>query len=194
MRWPTPLILASTSPRRRELLQKAGIEAIVVSPAIDDSHLTCGDLSPEVWVRVLAILKARSTSTLRDTGTGTILAADTVCVVDDTILGQPQSEQEALQMLVSMVQRDHEVYTGWCLKTLDGKESLHGCETTIVSIGAIDLSDLEAYVASGLWQGKAGGYNLGERCAAGWPLSWQGDPTNVMGLPMKRLIKELSRK
>ncbi|MDP7007950.1 MAG: nucleoside triphosphate pyrophosphatase [Phycisphaerales bacterium] len=194
MNWQTPLILASTSPRRRKLLQEAGIDAIVASPTIDDSCLACGNISPKEWVTALAILKAKSTIAVCKGGDGTILAADTVCVVDETILGQPENEPEAKRMIESMVRRDHEVCTGWCLKTLDGGRSLHGCETTVVSIGDIESRDIEEYVESGLWKGKAGGYNLSERCAAGWPLSWQGDPTSVMGLPMERLTKELSRK
>ena len=61
-------------------------------------------------------------------------------------------------------------------------------------IGQIPEEDLNRYIESSMWQGKAGGYNLSERHSAGWPLTWQGDPTSVMGLPMHRLTVELTRK
>jgi septum formation protein len=194
MKWSAPLILASTSPRRKELLAKAGIAATVVPPSIDDSLLECGSMPPREWVTTLAILKARSICDSNKGGYGTVLAADTVCVVDGEILGQPDHAAMAKDMIVSMTNRDHDVYTGWCLKTIDGNNAVHGCETTLVSIGSIENDDIDAYVESGLWKGKAGGYNLSERLTAGWPLSWQGDPTSVMGLPMERLAAELSRK
>ena len=194
MNWPNPLILASTSPRRRELLAATGIDAITLSPKIDDALFECGTLSPDVWVTSLAILKARSLCTASESKVGTVLSADTVCVVDGEILGQPTDAEHARKMINSMTNRSHEVLTGWCLKSLDGTRSTHGCETTIVFIGEIGQEDLDTYIESGLWQGKAGGYNLSERLAAGWPLTWQGDPTSVMGLPMDRLTVELTRK
>jgi septum formation protein len=194
MKWPSPLILASTSPRRKELLAEAGIAAIDLAPSIDDSLLGCGSMPPREWVTTLAILKARSVCDSSNEGHGTVLAADTVCVVDGEILGKPENAAMARAMIVSMINRDHDVCTGWCLTTIDGNNSLHGCETTLVSIGNIERDDIDAYVQSALWKGKAGGYNLSERLAAGWPLTWQGDPTSVMGLPMERLTAELSRK
>ena len=194
MNWPNPLILASTSPRRRELLAAAGIDAIILSPKIDDALFECGTLLPDVWVTSLAILKARSLCTGSGSKVGTVLSADTVCVVDGEILGQPTDGEHARKMINSMTNRSHEVLTGWCLKSIDGTRSMHGCETTIVFIGEIDQEDLNTYIEGGMWQGKAGGYNLSERLAAGWPLTWQGDPTSVMGLPMDRLTVELTRK
>lgn len=146
------------------------------------------------WVTTLAILKARSVCRSYESSRGTVLAADTVCIVDGKLLGQPVDEVMAREMVLSMQSRTHEVLTGWCLKSLGEKRSVHGCETTLVTIGELDAKELDIYMDSGLWQGKAGGYNLGERLHAGWPLTWEGDPTNVMGLPMDRLMTELSRK
>ena len=194
MNWPEPLILASTSPRRRELLALAGIDAITLSPKIDDSHFVCGTMSPREWVTTLAILKASSICGSSDLEEGTVLSADTVCVVDGNILGQPKNATDARKMILSMTNTSHEVLTGWCLKTMDGQHSKHGCELTIVKIGEINQEDIDTYMESGMWQGKAGGYNLSERHSAGWPLTWQGDPTSVMGLPMHRLTVELTRK
>jgi len=194
MNWQTPLILASTSPRRRKLLSEAGISAIAVSPSIDDSLYSCGTMSPREWVTSLAILKASSIVASYQQGRGTVLAADTVCVVDGEIFGQPQDAAEAKAMIEAMSHRAHDVYTGWCLKTLSGNRASHGCETTIVTIPLISKNELDTYIQSDKWRGKAGGYNLSERLVAGWPLSWKGDPTSVMGLPMERLIAEFSRK
>lgn len=192
--WSSPLILASNSPRRRELLHAAGIDAIKVSPNVDDSVFSCGTMPVKEWVTTLAILKARSVCRSYESSRGTVLAADTVCVVGGQLLGQPVDEAMARDMVLSMKNRTHEVHTGWCLKSLGGKRTVHGCETTLVTIGEIDTKELDIYMDSGLWRGKAGGYNLGERLHAGWPLTWEGDPTNVMGLPMDRLVAELSRK
>ena len=194
MNWQTPLILASTSPRRRELLNEAGIAAIALPPNIDDSQYTCGTMSPREWVTSLAILKARSIVSSYRQGNGTVLAADTVCVVDSGILGQPQNADEARSMIHMLRNRAHDVYTGWCIKTIHGNRSSFGCETTVVSIGMISNEDIDTYIQSGKWQGKAGGYNLSEQLVAGWPLTWQGDPTSVMGLPIERLMEEFSRK
>ena len=194
MSWPEPLILASSSPRRRELLAAAGIEAISISPEIDDSRFVCGTMSPQEWVTSLAILKARSICSGTQFTVGTVLSADTVCVVDGLILGQPKSATQARAMITSMANTSHEVLTGWCLKSVTGNQSTFGCETTVVAIGQIPVEDLNRYIESSMWQGKAGGYNLSERHSAGWPLTWQGDPTSVMGLPMHRLTVELTRK
>jgi septum formation protein len=194
LNWPIPLILASASPRRLKLLQEAGIEIVPILPNVDDSLYCCGSMPAKEWVTTLAILKAQSVCDSNELTRGTVLSADTVCVVDGKILGQPEDEKMAREMVLSMLNRSHAVYTGWTLRTLDGGRCANGCETTTVKLGVVDSGELENYITSGLWQGKAGGYNLSERLTAGWPLAWSGDPTTVMGLPMDRLRVELSRK
>ena len=90
-----------------------------------------------------------------------------------------------------MNNRSHEVFTGWCLISMDGEQLESGCEVASITIGEIDAKEITQYVDSQKWCGKAGAYNLSERVAAGWPIICDGDPTCVMGLPMDRLKENL---
>ncbi len=192
MRWPRPLILASASPRRRELLAKAGIEALPCPPGMDDGRLQCGDCPPQQWVAVLAIMKANDVMAQLRHRSGTVLAADTMCLVDGEAYGQPTDGEQARAMLDRMRGRDHEVLTGWCLMTADGRCTRHGTEVVTVGIGAISDGEIDQYIDSRRWRGKAGGYNLAERVGSGWPITCRGDATSVMGLPRDRLAMELA--
>jgi septum formation protein len=189
--WNAPLVLASSSPRRAELLAEAGFDAITCPPIIDDGVFVCGEMEVHRWVETLAVMKALHVQSICTQPSGTILAADTVCVVDGKIYGQPASAIEAKKMIVQMTNREHEVCTGWCLISMEGNRLRSGCNVSIVSIDSIAMCDIEKYIESGSWQGKAGGYNLSERLAANWPIVCHGDMTSVMGLPMDTLITEL---
>ncbi len=192
MQFKLPIILASTSARRRALLQDAGYEPIVSKPQIDDGLLSCGTMRVHAWVRTLAVLKAmdvRSQSKVQD---GTILAADTVCVINNVLCGQPESSSDAMRMLQLLENNSHLVCTGWCLLNANG-DIRSGYEFATVSIGTIGIIELESYVLSGEWRGKAGAYNLPERVSAGWPIRVEGDETCVIGLPISRLKKELPK-
>jgi septum formation protein len=191
--WEKPIVLASSSARRVNLLAVAGIDAIQFPPEIDDGVFTCGSMSVTRWVQTLAILKAQHVCFRCEQNVGTVLAADTVCVVDEEILGQPTSAQNAKEMLQRMVGRDHHVCTGWCLTSVGQHQIRSGVETSIVRMGSISDEEIEQYVQSNLWKGKAGGYNLSERIDAKWPITCQGDSTSVMGLPMERIMQEFSR-
>ena len=92
-----------------------------------------------------------------------------------------------------MTNRSHEVHTGWCLVSLDGAHLDCGCELSEITIGIIDEEEIEKYLCTNHWKGKAGGYNLCERVNAGWPIECIGDEATVMGLPMNRLTQELFR-
>ena len=191
-KWQRPLVLASGSPRRAELLAKAGIDSVVFPPKLDDGDYVCGTMQVDIWVRTLAALKAYHVLEISSIGTGTVLGADTVCVVDEAILGQPSDATEATAMIKSMVNRSHEVYTGWCLVAAGDQQCCNGCEVVTVSLGQIDDDEIDRYISTQLWEGKAGAYNLAERIEAGWSISCDGDPTSVMGLPMERLNQELA--
>lgn len=195
MSGPGSLWLASGSPRRRALLAEAGIVAEVRAPDIDDGMLRPGRVRPMHWVAALAYLKARRVAdALHAAGDrGLVLGADTVCVVDGRILGQPADAETATSMLRSMRDRDHETWTGVCLLRLERRSRLLFADRAVVRLGAIDDDEVDRYVRSRGWVGKAGGYNLAERLEAGWPLECRGDPTSVMGLPMERLQRWLDR-
>jgi septum formation protein len=191
-----PLWLASRSPRRRRLLAEAGVPVRVQPAGIDDGALRPGPVDVAHWVAALAYLKGRWVAeALRRAGErgGTVLAADTVCVHDGCILGQPSSEADARRMLYAMRHETHETLTGLCLISLnDGRRWLL-VDRAIVKYGHVSDKELEAYVKSGEWRGKAGAYNLQDRLQAGWPIECRGDPATVMGLPMQRLRPWLMR-
>ena len=191
MKFGPPIVLASRSPRRLQLLQQAGICVHVVPPAMDDGELTPQGQTPQQWVLDMALLKALDVvprvSSHKDFEAGTVLAADTVCVHRGEILGQPADAAHAYTMLTGLCDSVHRTISGVCLIRLaDGHRMLFVDEAEVY-IGKLSDAEIREYVESGQWQGKAGGYNLTERIDAGWPIRCKGDPTTVMGLPMQRL-------
>lgn len=197
MIFPAPIRLASRSPRRKLLLEEAGISVVVQPPQIDDGKLLAKNVSAEHWVAAMALLKALDVAyTLHSkekTNAGTVLAADTVCVHRGKILGQPRDANHARTMLHSLKNEAHRTITGVCLIRLCDAQRILLVEETTVKIGNLTDSDIDHYIQSNDWQGKAGGYNLIERVESGWPILWDGDPTTVMGLPMDRLLPLLKR-
>ena len=185
--------LASRSPRRQKMLAEAGVAPIVRPAGFDDGDLHRGRVSEAQWVMALAYSKTRwvhEALVNEGVSTGTVLGADTVCVNDGEIFGQPTDEADARRMILAMRDNAHVTMTGVCGIPLTG-----GCDArwmfvdrSIVVYGHVADAEVDAYVASGAWRGKAGAYNLSERIEAGWPITCEGDPTTVMGLPMRRLI------
>ena len=191
MTFGPPIVLASRSPRRRQLLQEAGIWVHVLPPEMDDGEFSPQGQTPQQWVLDMALLKALDVvgrvSSETEPEVGTVLAADTVCVHQGEILGQPADAAHAYAMLSRLCNRVHRTISGVCLIRLaDGHRMLFVDEAEVY-IGKLSEAELRDYVQSGQWQGKAGGYNLAERIADGWPIRCEGDPTTVMGLPMQRL-------
>jgi septum formation protein len=103
------------------------------------------------------------------------------------ILGKPCDAADARDMLRAFRNASHETLTGVCLLDLVSGDLETLVDSARVTLGRISDDEIEDYVRSGQWKGKAGGYNLIERQQAGWPIECEGDPTTVMGLPMKRL-------
>lgn len=187
--------LASRSVRRRELLRQAGIEHDACEPGVDDGELRPGAVRPEEWVAALAYLKAAATverMTARDAAESpVVLGADTVVVHRGRIIGQPRDEAHARAMLRDLQDAEHDVVTGVALVDAEGARRDLFTDRASVRVGPINDGEIDSYVASGEWRGKAGAYNLVERIAAGWPITWEGDPGTVMGLPMRRLVRRL---
>jgi septum formation protein len=189
------LMLASRSPRRRELLRDHGIDHEAEHPGFDDSELAPGRVGPAAWVASLAMLKASAGADIcRATGRNVnwvCLGADTACVVGETLVGTPRDEEEAAAMIRLMSGRSHDVVTGVALVDVGtGRRDVFADQAS-VRLGAMGESEIRRYASSGLWQGKAGAYNLTERIAAGWPIEFTGDPGTIVGLPMRRLIPRL---
>jgi septum formation protein len=171
------------------MLADARVPATVRPAGIDDADVVRGAVGPRQWVMALAWMKARWVAGhLRAEGRhGTVLGADTLCVLGDRLLGKPDDRASARVMLDALRNTTHETMTGVCLLDVDGGERELFVESTIVTWGDISDETLDRYVESDAWRGKAGAYNLAERVEAGWPITCVGDPTTVMGLPMRRL-------
>ena len=207
------LYLASRSPRRRALLADAGFAHRVIEPGLDDADLAPGCVPPTHWVAALAYLKARSgaeglTGELNPGDESwAVLGADTVCLQDGEILGQPTDADDARSILRRLEDGRHEVLTGVAVvsvapgggwgRPVGRRHAVRRrallVDRASVSVGRLGRDRIEAYVASGQWRGKAGAYNLRERLEDGWPIEYVGDPTTIMGLPMGMLRGRLAR-
>lgn len=189
------ILLASRSPRRRTLLSEHGFEFDLASAGIDDSGLDPGGADARAWVMSLAFLKASAAvgDELARAGGVIILGADTVCVKQGRIIGQPRDEAHAREIIRSLSNGEHEVLTGVALICPGTLHRDIYVDRSLVRVGVIPDDQIEAYLASGQWRGKAGAYNLRERMDAGWPLECLGDPTSVMGLPMATLDERVRR-
>ena len=197
---PGRLYLASKSPRRQELLERAGVPFELLAAAVDDGELRPGDGGPVAWVMSLAFLKARAAAdellarggVLPGDPYGLVLGADTVCVKHGAVIGQPFDADDARRILRTLSNGEHEVLTGVALLCLVTGERELFCDRAVVRVGELTDELIEPYIASGAWAGKAGAYNLAERIDAGWPIHYEGDPTAIMGLPMRMLGERLA--
>ena len=173
------LVLASASPRRLDLLRQIGIAPGVVDPAhVDESPIT-GEL-PAPHARRLAEEKARAVAA-RHPGCF-ILAADTVVACGRRILPKAEDAATAKTCLKLLSGRRHRVHGGVCLIAPDGRVRLR-VVSTIVSFKRLTPTEIESYVASGEWDGKAGGYAI-QGLAARFVPSISGSYSNIVGLPL----------
>lgn len=193
----TRLLLASRSPRRHELLASHGIEHDAEHPGVDDADLIAGAVKPAEWVAALAYFKAAAALDRLRRGNvpvdRLVLGADTICLKDGHLIGQARDSADAERILRLLSDGSHEVLTGVALLgPRDGTRELF-VDRARVHVGALGDGLIRPYIASGVWRGKAGAYNLRERIEAGWPIRYEGDPTTIMGLPMRRLLHRLAR-
>ena len=173
-----PLVLASTSPQRRAILEQLGLPFDVVAPDYEE----LGDDPLEH-----AAGKARSV----DGGDRPVIGVDTVVRVGTHVLGKPGSEGAAEEMLELLSGRQHEVVSGLCLRT-PGWEELR-TETTLVTFRRLAPRDLASYLATGEWEGRAGAYAIQGRGAA-LVERIEGDYLNVVGLPASTLVQLLAER
>jgi septum formation protein len=196
---PMPhIVLASASPRRRAMLEAVGVEHRVAPAQVDDGELIPGDcVNAWEWVAALAFLKASSSARIiQDEAVDAqivIIGADTVCVHDGEIIGQPENREHAKQIIEMMSDATHEVLTGVALLDAKGDRRDLFVDQSIVTVGVISDEQIEEYLDSEQWRGKAGAYNITERLAAGWPIEFTGDETSIVGLPMTRTLERVSR-
>ena len=181
------LILASSSPRRAEILANAGLPFSVLSSAVDESPYP-GE-TPAALVQRLANAKA-DLVTARAIGPAIILAADTVVVLDDKILGKPSSIEDARHMLQQLSGRTHSVLTGVALVRLPDGERRQFIESTLVHFRPITDEELSSYLATEEPYDKAGAYAIQGQAGRYIPRI-EGCYFNVVGLPLSRVLTEL---
>jgi septum formation protein len=179
------LILASASPRRRELLTQAGLRFEVLPADIDETRHEHED--PATYVQRLALEKAQAMMALRPDAV--VLGADTTVVLDGEVLNKPAGRDDAARMLRLLSGRAHDVHTGIAVVTR-GQQHSH-VETTRVFFAPISEADLERYVGSGDSLDKAGAYGI-QGYAARWITRIEGDFFNVVGLPIAATVKLLA--
>ena len=172
------IVLASASPRRRELLQMLGLEDFLVCPAKGE-ELPPDHATPEETVCSLASAKAREVAAKFSPDT-LIIAADTIVVADQKILGKPHSE-EAFRMLRMLSGRTHEVYTGVSL--MRDEEMLTRAECTKVRFRELSDREIRNYIATGEPMDKAGAYGAQGKASL-FVKGIEGDFFNVVGLPL----------
>lgn len=185
-----PVVLASGSPRRRELLGQMGIEDFEVLPAQGEETAPEG-LAPDALVARLALQKAREVAALRPEAT--VIGADTVVALDGQVLGKPSDEKEAREMLSALSGRRHQVYTG--MAVLSGGQAFTHVECTQVEFRLLTAEEIAAYVATGESMDKAGAYGIQGRACV-FIRGIQGDYYNVVGLPvcaLHELLAQLER-
>jgi septum formation protein len=185
------LVLASASPRRRELLGQLGL-VLEVTPANVDETPHPGE-RPAEYVRRVAASKCDAVAAARAAVVPAppsipILAADTIVIVDDQIFGQPTDDADARRMLTVLGGRRHDVTTAY--RIAFGGRTLDRAVTTTVSFRSLRPAELDAYVASGEWKGKAGGYAIQGRAAV-FVTELRGSHTNVIGLPLAEVLADL---
>ena len=178
-----PLILASQSPRRRNLLEQAGYRFEVVLPHPEAECGICSGESPVDLVARLGMQKARDVA-LR-TERGIIIGCDTVAECLGQVLGKPKNREHAAEMLQLMNGRIHHVFSGLCLWKRPGTHPLVRVATTRLRMDRRSTVDIEAYLDTDLWIGKAGAF--GYQDGLDWVHIEEGSASNVVGLPMELL-------
>lgn len=174
------MILASKSPRRSELLRQMGFTDFEIIPA-EGEETADPSLPPAQYVEELARHKAQEVAARVADPEAVVIGADTIVVLDDTILGKPENEAHALRYLSALSGRKHTVYTGVCVIKGDEVEVRH--EATKVSVCHLTRREILAYIATGEPMDKAGAYGIQGRGSL-LVEKIEGDYYNVVGLPI----------
>lgn len=181
------LILASGSPRRRQLLDQLGLKFTINAPDVDESLLF--DESPEAYVTRLSADKARTVYERRGAGDCVVIAADTTVDADGTVLGKPMSKDEGIAMLTALSGRQHRVLTG--VTILSARVETF-CVISLVQFRELLPAEMSYYWDTGEPKDKAGGYGL-QGLGAAFVHSIHGSYTNVIGLPISETVLSLRK-
>jgi septum formation protein len=185
----TTLILASGSPRRRQLLAEAGYQFEVQVPHESAECGVCSGENPAQMVARLAFQKAADVARTRTTGI--IIGCDTVVECLGQVLGKPADVAHARQMLEALSGREHRVLSGLCVWRRPDAEPRLEVAITRLRMDRLSPQQLEEYLDGGQWEGKAGAFGYQDRL--GWVHILEGSPSNVVGLPMELLGEMLAQ-
>ncbi len=183
-------ILASASPRRKELLEKAGYRFTVWPSNVDEDAFDNRGLDSVGHCRALALAKAKDVA--EKFPDKPVLGADTVVDLEGEIIGKPDDAAHAEEITRKLFSRPHKVITGLALVWRNKNIEIVEADTTVVYPKMLTETQIRAHIAGGLWQGKAGAYGIQET-GDEFVERIEGSFTNVMGLPMERVIGILKR-
>lgn len=183
-------ILASGSPRRKEILSAAGVKFSVLVSDADESAVN-KDAPVGIYVQELALLKAAAAAKyVLKKKDAVIISADTIVTLDGKILGKPRDEDDAFDMLKSLSNRAHEVYTGYCVMRMSDGFTVCNSVKTEVLFKELDDDLIRRYIRTGEPMDKAGAYGIQGKGAI-LAEKINGDYFNVVGLPVSALAKTL---
>lgn len=181
-------VLASSSARREQLLSQGGFDFRVVNPGQVEDQICCSEKSAVHQARILALAKAQAVAAKQ--GQAIILGADTVVAVNNQVIGKAGDRDHAKQILSMLSGSRHEVITGLALLEAPAGRSVVAHEITSLQMAELSDQQIEHYLDTGPWQGKAGAYAIQEDDA--FITSVEGSFSNVVGLPMELLERMLS--
>lgn len=188
----TQLILASASPRRREILENLGLEFSVIESNADESSVKSEGILVSVYVEELALLKAADVlKRIASKREVLIISADTVVSIDDEILGKPKTEEDAFLMLKRLSGKTHKVFTGFCVMRASDAKSVCGFSETKVRFKDLTDDEINSYIKTKEPMDKAGAYGI-QGLGALLVSEISGDYLNVVGLPVSSLSDVLN--
>lgn len=186
------IVLASASPRRKDILTKAGYKLIVEKSDIDESQFSADKIEPYKFAEQLALAKAKNVAPNHPDKI--VLGADTIVDYDDTIIGKPGDKKEAEEIVRKLFSKPHKVITGVALVRINDNTELVTHDVTIVYPKKMSREQIREHILSGTWKDKAGAYAIQET-GDEFVERIEGSLTNVMGLPLeliKKLLSELT--
>lgn len=184
-----PIILASQSPRRVDLLREAGIAFEAVSPVGPEPDMNSWPSTPEEFARSASCQKAGSVAARYPDRV--ILGADTVVALNGRIYGKPADRDEARQILSSLAGVAQDVITGVTILHPAKGRQITECDVTRVTMRPMSAEEIEAYLDSGEWEGKAGAYGI-QGTADRFVEKVEGSFSNVVGLPVEMVVRMLA--
>lgn len=183
---PSPLILASKSPRRKDLLEQAGLRFAVIPSSVDENGISIS--APEKLVKTLAETKARDVAGAYPENW--VIGADTIVLIQGKILGKPDSTETARKMIQQLSGQIHEVFTGYAIYCEARKTCISGFEKTEVHFKDLSPQEIEWYIQTDEPYDKAGGYAI-QGLGSFLVKQIYGSYTNVVGLPVCEVLEHL---